>query len=78
MTGTFVKYDEDSAYLCETGYMNLEGYCDYPHISHRAGLNCSTSKNCPTSDPNVYAACKCTYNEKVPKYCSILSGNDEA
>ena len=56
--------------------MNSNGYCEAPPISTNAGKPCQYKYDCPTkTDPNTFASCYCTFNNKEPRYCDILQGN---
>ena len=36
-----------------------------------------SDQDCPTTDPSVFAPCKCGHTAKGTKYCDILGGDDE-
>ena len=41
------------------------------------GRSCTTNRECPTTEAEVYAACKCGYSSKGLKYCDLAGGDDE-
>lgn len=41
------------------------------------GKACSSDKDCPTTDPLIYAKCKCGHNAKGLKYCDVEGGDEE-
>lgn len=43
--------------------------------STRAGKPCLSDADCPTSDSNTYAKCKCGFSTKGLKYCDITAGD---
>lgn len=71
-------YEEDLAKVCRSGYVNkTEGICAQGVKSLNKGQPCSSETDCPTTDSNVYASCKCGFNSKGTKYCDISAGDDE-
>jgi len=57
-----IDYDEDSRLLCQTGYMNSDGYCSSPPISVNAGQKCELKDDCVSSEDGIKANCSCTFN----------------
>jgi hypothetical protein len=38
---------------------------------------CTSDLDCPTTDADIYASCKCGHNAKGLKYCDIAGGDTE-
>lgn len=80
-------YEQHMEKLCRTGWYNsTTGRC-YKSIkslnkvrlpvSRAQGRSCTTNRECPTTEAEVYAACKCGYSSKGLKYCDLAGGDDE-
>ena len=41
------------------------------------GEFCTTDADCPTTDKQVFAACKCGFSDTGSKFCDIEGGDDE-
>lgn len=64
--------------LCYTGMVNeTTGRCASLLKSTNKGQTCTTDSDCPTSDDNIFAQCKCGYNTGGLKYCDIEADDDE-
>jgi hypothetical protein len=80
-------FEEDLAKVCREGYLNVTtGRCSNGLKSLNKvsacflllkGDACSSNSDCPTSDSNVFAECKCGHNSKGSKYCDLGGGDDE-
>ncbi|CAI2371396.1 unnamed protein product [Moneuplotes crassus] len=69
---------DDMEKLCRTGMVNrTTGNCAIKLKSTNKGKECTTDNDCPTSDENVKAACKCGYSGDGKKYCDIEAGDTE-
>lgn len=69
---------EDMEKLCRSGMVNrTTGRCATKLKSTNKGGVWTTDANWPTSDSNVFAACKCGYNNAGNSYCDIEAGDDE-
>lgn len=72
-----LAYQGDIDKVCRTYWAKpLNGTCGKAVTSSRAGLSCLSDLDCPTSDTNTYAKCKCGYSTKGQKYCDIEGGDD--
>lgn len=45
--------------------------------SYLQGGVCMSDLDCPTTDPAIFAKCKCGHTAKGTKYCDIEGGDDE-
>jgi hypothetical protein len=69
---------EDMEKLCRSGMVNrTTGRWATKLKSTRKGQIWITDADCPTSDPNVFAAWKCGFNSAGDNYCDIEAGDDE-
>ena len=46
-------------------------------MNYGQGLVCTSNLDCPTSNPEVFANCKCGNNAKGLKYCDVSAGDDQ-
>ena len=68
----------DNEKMCRDGKYNItSGRCSKLVKSKNKGKACKTKLDCPTTDPDAYAECKCGYGEKGQKYCDIEGGDEE-
>lgn len=82
-------YQDDFEKVCRSGFLNVtSGRCasglkskNKVNISlfivFKKGKICTSDKDCPTTDPQKYASCKCGHNAKGTRYCDIEGGDDE-
>lgn len=76
-TGLFV-YQQDFEKVCRSGYLNqTSGRCVTGLKSKNKGGVCMSDLDCPTTDPAIFAKCKCGHTSKGTKYCDIEGGDDE-
>lgn len=76
-TGLFV-YQQDFEKVCRSGYLNqTSGRCVNGLKSKNKGGVCMSDLDCPTTDPALFAKCKCGHTSKGTKYCDIEGGDDE-
>lgn len=69
---------EDMEKLCRTGMVNATtGRWASKIKSKNKGKVCTTDADCPTTDSNVNAKCKCGFNTNGDKYWDIEAGDDE-
>lgn len=68
----------DMERLCRTGMVNeTTGRCASLLTSTNKGKTCTTNADCPTSDDNVFANCKCGYNSGGNMYCDIEADDSQ-
>ena len=73
-----LAYQGDIDKVCRTYWAKpLNGTCGKTYTSSRAGRACLSDADCPTSDTNTYARCKCGFSTKGLKYCDIEGGDDQ-
>ena len=84
-------YQSDFEKVCRSGFLNVtSGRCSSGLKSKNKVSNidlfknylnqgkiCTSDLDCPTTDPQKYASCKCGHNAKGTKYCDIEGGDDE-
>ena len=76
-TGLFV-YQQDFEKVCRSGYLNqTSGRCVTGLKSKNKGGVCMSDLDCPTTDPALFAKCKCGHTSKGTKYCDVEGGDDE-
>jgi hypothetical protein len=76
-TGLFV-YQQDFEKVCRSGYLNqTSGRCVAGLKSKNKGGVCMSDLDCPTTDPAIFAKCKCGHTSKGTKYCDVEGGDDE-
>lgn len=76
-SGLFV-YQQDFEKVCRSGYLNqTSGRCVTGLKSKNKGGVCMSDLDCPTTDPAIFAKCKCGHTSKGTKYCDVEGGDDE-
>ncbi len=73
---SYAVVNDDSHLLCRSQNADSRGICQAGYKSKNKGKPCKTNKDCPSvEDPNVFANCKCGWNEKKIRYCDLLPGD---
>lgn len=68
-------YQENVEKVCKSGWINPNtGKWGEAVKSTNRGLSCSSDSDCPSSDPSIFAPCKCSFDGT--KRCDILGGDD--
>lgn len=71
-------YQQDYDKVCKSYWARPEnGTCGKALTSINKGKTCLSDADCPTSDTNTFAKCRCGFSTKGLKYCDI-EGGDEA
>jgi hypothetical protein len=64
--------------MCRDGrYNETSGRCAKLVKSKNKGRACKSDKDCPTTDPDAFAKCRCGFSTKGTKYCDIEGADDE-
>lgn len=73
-----LAYQNDIDKVCRSYWAKPEnGTCGKALTSKNAGKSCLSDADCPTSDSNTYASCKCGISTKGLKYCDIEGGDTD-
>ncbi len=75
---SYAVVNDDSHLLCRSMYADSRGTCRAGLKSKNKGKPCKKNTDCPSvEDPNVFANCKCGWNDKKTRYCDLLPGDEE-
>eukprot|EP01016_Furgasonia_blochmanni_P030227 TRINITY_DN3152_c0_g1_i15.p2 TRINITY_DN3152_c0_g1~~TRINITY_DN3152_c0_g1_i15.p2 ORF type:complete len:225 (-),score=16.43 TRINITY_DN3152_c0_g1_i15:511-1185(-) len=67
----------DAEKLCRSGLVDIRGRCTQGTKSIRKGQNCTFDTDCNSTDPNIFAPCKCGHTGGSNRYCDTLPLDDE-